>query len=90
MFTLLEQADGEDVFDRSYKEGIMDGSTWEIRIRYTEQPTDFSVILSFLPHIPELLRCTHGSVRRIRQSSYRRRAPRRHGNGGVDRAPICQ
>lgn len=37
MFSLLEQADTGGVFKRSYEEDIMDGSAWELRIRYSDR-----------------------------------------------------
>ena len=37
MFALLEHEDSEDVFERSYEEDIMDGSAWELRIRYSDR-----------------------------------------------------
>jgi len=55
MFALLEQADMEDVFDRSYEEDIMDGSAWEIRIRYADRTIRRAIgNISYPPYGEEL------------------------------------
>ena len=55
MFALLEHADSEDVFERSYEEDIMDGSAWEIRIRYADRTIRRAIgNISYPPYGEEL------------------------------------